>query len=433
MKVTAQRYFVGVDVGTSGIRACAIDAAGTLAGEAQAGLPSPEGEGSHSQQDPGIWRDVFHRVMSDLLGRIPADRVQSLAVDGTSGTVLLVDEHGQPLTPALMYNDARATAEAGRIAELAPRESGAFGATSGLAKALFLIDQHRPRGRWRIVTQADWLAGQLTGHFDQSDENNTLKLGFDPVTRRWPNWLAELGVDTHRLPEVRPAGTLLAGIAPTIGRELGLPDTARMVAGTTDSVAATLATGIDTPGQAVTSLGSTLALKILSPRPVFAPEYGVYSHRVGEQWLAGGASNSGGAVLGQFFSRDQLTKLSERIDPATPSGLDYYPLPAPGERFPVSDPALEPRLTPRPEDDARFLQGLLEGIARIEKAGYQRLAELGAPYPDRVLSVGGGARNAVWRRIRQDLLGVPVTTASQTEAAFGAALLARRPFAGTTA
>lgn len=74
-------------------------------------------------------------------------------------------------------------------------------------------------------------------------------------------------------------------------------------------------------------------------------------------WLVGGASNTGGAVLRQLFTDSELQRLTARIDPSCPSGLDYYPLPSPGERFPVNNPTLQPRMTPRPDDDALFLQG----------------------------------------------------------------------------
>jgi sugar (pentulose or hexulose) kinase len=77
----------------------------------------------------------------------------------------------------------------------------------------------------------------------------------------------------------------------------------------------------------------------------------------GDSWLVGGASNTGGAVLRQHFSNEQLQQLSQRINLSQPSRLDYYPLVGPGERFPVNDPGMQPRLEPRPEDDALFLQG----------------------------------------------------------------------------
>jgi sugar (pentulose or hexulose) kinase len=137
-------------------------------------------------------------------------------------------------------------------------------------------------------------------------------------------------------------------------------------------------------------------------------------------------SNSGGAVLRRYFTPAEIERLSARMQPGRPTGLDYYPLPAPGERFPEYNPQLPPRLAPRPADDAVFFQGILEGIAAIERRGYRLLEELGAPYPLRVYSVGGGAGNAAWRVIRETLLGVPVEVAEHQDAACGAALLARR-------
>jgi hypothetical protein len=113
--------------------------------------------------------------------------------------------------------------------------------------------------------------------------------------------------------------------------------------------------------------------------------------------------------------------------------LHFYPLPGPGERFPRNEPNLAPRLTPRPDDDALFLQGLLEGLAAIEWAGYRLLARLGAPYPSRVWTAGGGAANLAWTAIRARLVGVPVVRARHSEAAYGAALLARQGATGIPA
>jgi D-ribulokinase len=277
-----------------------------------------------------------------------------------------------------------------------------------------------------VLHQAEWITGCLLDRFDRGDENNALKLGYDPVSGTWPRWWREaLGPLADLLPDVVAAGTPLGTISTRAARETGLHPRSLVVAGTTDGVAAFLATGVDRSGIGVTSLGSTLVLKQLCDQPLFDPEAGVYSHRVLGRWLAGGASNSGGAVLAAHFTTEEIRTLAARIDPAYASGLDYYPLIRPGERFPVSDPNLPPRLTPRPEDDARFLHGLLEGIARIEAAGYARLRELGAPAVEEVISVGGGAANPQWTAIRARVLGVPVRRAEHEQAAHGAALLAR--------
>lgn len=90
-------------------------------------------------------------------------------------------------------------------------------------------------------------------------------------------------------------------------------------------------------------MGSTLAVKLLSSCRVEDARFGVYSHRLDDLWLVGGASNTGGAVLRQIFTDQELEQLSSKIDPSTPSPLDFYPLPATGERFPVADPSMAPR------------------------------------------------------------------------------------------
>ena len=129
-------------------------------------------------------------------------------------------------------------------------------------------------------------------------------------------------------------------------------------------------------------------------------------------------------MLAAHFTPEEIAALSARIDPDRPSGLDYYPLLRPGERFPVNDPALAPRLTPRPADDALFLQGLFEGIAAIEASAYRLLESLGGPPLGLIRSVGGGAANPVFTRLRTARLGVPAAPVASEEAAAGAARLA---------
>jgi sugar (pentulose or hexulose) kinase len=281
-----------------------------------------------------------------------------------------------------------------------------------------------------VLHQADWILGKLSGRYGISDTNNCLKLGFDPLNGRWPDWLGHTGAFREWFPKVYQPGTPVAMISHEMAEKFGLNPNTQLVAGTTDSTAAIIATGATQPGEAVTSLGSTLVMKIITTMPVFDPKYGIYSQPLGPLWLVGGGSNSGGRVLRHFFDNQQLEQLSQQIDPQQPSGLDYYPLLTPGERFPVCDPRLEPKLTPRPESDVEFLHGLFEGMAKIEHQAYQRLAELGTPYPTSIRSAGGGAANPVWTAIRQRILGVPVIKADHQEAAYGSALLAMKAITG---
>jgi sugar (pentulose or hexulose) kinase len=415
----ATPFHLGIDFGTSGARACVI--------APDASIEAFEHIEFGAWQDyaiAGIWRETLW----ELLARLPLGarrRLATIAVDGTSATLLACDAALTPLAPPLAYHDTRARDEAARIARVAGADNPASAPSSGLAKALWL-EAHLGAGRADCyLNQADWLTGLLCDRVGVADYHNVLKMGFDVGAGRWPDWLDHL-IDMSRLPLPRagPPGEAIGTLARPRARDLGIPVDCLVRLGTTDSIAAFLATGATEPGEAVTSLGSTLVLKLLSTTRVEAAEYGVYSHWFGDLWLAGGASNAGGAALRQHFDPTSLTRLSAAIDPETSSGLDYYPLPRPGERFPYNDPEFQPRLTPRPNDDRQFLHGLLEGLARIEALGYQRLRALGATPARRVITCGGGAANPTWTRLRERLLGVPVRAAECQEAAYGAARLA---------
>ncbi len=416
--MTNTNYFLGIDFGTSGARAQVIDAKGQSVCEDHRDFGT-----LNELETVDIWRDALWDLISALP---PAIRSQltAIAMDGTSGTVLACDADLHPRHPPLLYNDARAVDEACTIQRIAPVGHPAAAVTSGLAKMLWLKQRMGLTGARLYLNQADWLSGLLTEQGGFTDYHNALKMGLDLNTLAWPMWMGQL-VDVKYLPLPVMPGSSLATLSSARARYLGLNPACVVRAGTTDSIAAFLASGANQSGQAVTSLGSTLVLKLLSDTRVESAEHGVYSHWFGPRWLAGGASNTGGAVLRQFFDDSQLAALSAAIDPTVPSPLDYIPLPRTGERFPVNDPHLSPRLTPRPADDTAFLHGLLESLARIESQGYGLLADLGATPLVKVESAGGGAQNDAWTTIRQRLLGVPVSRASHTEAAYGAALLAR--------
>ncbi len=413
--------FLGLDFGTTGARSCVLDAAGNIAHEQRIAYCDAAG------QTPQDWREALHALLRGLPTHIAAN-LQRIAVDATSATVLLCDGELQPVSTALLYNDARAHTQAGQLKQLAPAEHTVCSATSGLAKFLWLTQHTDLSNAAHFMHQADWLSALLTGTGGTSDYHNALKSGYDVERLCWPAWVDSLP-HSHLLPHVLAPGNLIAEISPAVAAHFKLNPACTIHAGTTDSIAAFIAAGVNQPGAAVTSLGTTLVLKLLSTTRVEAAQYGVYSHRYGDLWLAGGASNAGGGVLRQYFSDEQLVELSRHIDAATDSPLDYYPLPCPGERFPVSDPEFAPRLSPRPLDDAEFLHGMLQGLSRIEAAGYAKLAELGATPLSSVTTCGGGASNLVWQQMRARLLGVPIAQAQHAEAALGAALLAKQ--AGT--
>lgn len=417
--------FLGIDFGTSGCRAVVIDDRSAVHAESTCPLPPPRRSDGRIEQDPQCWSDALLELLKTLGESCDLAAIDRLALDATSGTVLLTDADNLALTAALMYHDSSSRQALEQLRRHCPaQEHIVLSASSGLAKVLQLQATLVQRTEFRVCTQADYLLRQLGAPTDQSDYHNALKLGFDVERMNWPAWIRDLLPDTA-LPSIVEPGQPIAPISGELARQLGLNPRLQLCAGSTDANAAFIATGANQPGDAVSSLGSTLVLKLLSQQPVAQLAAGVYSHRLGNHWLAGGASNAGGSVLRKFFSETELARLSEHIDPHIASGLDYYPLPAPGERFPILDPDMPPRLEPRPDSDTDFLHGLLEGLVRIESQGYRLLQGLGAPPLRSLQSLGGGAVNETWRRMRELRIGVPVVRAKHSQAAYGSARLAR--------
>jgi len=407
---------LGIDIGTSGARAAVVDAQGDQIAFASAPFQSPD-----ELRSPAAWWSRVREAVDAVARKIDLGTVRGVAVDGTSGTVLAVDAANAPTGAVLMYNEPcpdRAIVD--RIANVAPAGSIAVGENSGLARAIHLS---RASGVDGVMHQADWILMNLGCPGRASDENNALKTGFDLVTGSWPGWLEVAGMDVSKLPTVYRTGERISSIGGYL-LAAGLPKTAWFHAGTTDGCASFLATGASQVGDAVTALGSTIVLKLASDIPINAPEYGVYSHRVGDFWLVGGASNSGGNVVRALIGDERLEELTLKIDPDRRLELDFYPLLRPGERFPINDPHYLPRLEPRPTDDGVFFQAILEGMTEIERLGYQRLRELGSPVLASLRTVGGGARNPVWSKMRAKAIGLPSLPAKSLEAAAGTASLA---------
>lgn len=410
-------YYLGIDFGTSGARGIVID-------ENKSIIIQIKYDFTNLAQNrlASIWKTALYCLI-EKIPLLVRQQIKAIAINGTSSTVLLCNAEGMPITAPILYNDDRGKTKLAEIQSVAPAESVVISATSSLAKLWWWYEQPYFSEAVYFLHQADWLAGILHGKLGISDYHNTLKLGYDVEQLSYPTWLNNLPF-SYLYPQVFPPGTAIGNLTPEISDRFNLSSDCIVCTGTTDSIAAFLASGASQPGEAVTSLGSTLVLKLLSQTKISAAQYGIYSHRLGKFWLTGGASNTGGAVLKHFFNSQQLAYLSQQIDPTIVSPLDYYPLLKPGDRFPVNNPNLLPKLEPRPQENLEFLHGLLESMSRIEMQGYQKLQELGADKLLKVYTAGGGAKNFTWQKIRQRYLDVPVVSAQYTEAAYGTAVLA---------
>ena len=414
--------FLGIDFGTTGVRTSIINQNREEFINHSVSIAPPILKRQQVSQDPKLWWEALIQNLTFIKNKIDFKKIKRLSIDGTSGTVLVTDQNGDPLTYALMYNDASAVEEAKFVETLSLGHPILSSPSNALVRTLSLLKDQKFRN-YKILHQADWVASKIIGEFKFSDENNSLKLGYDCSLRVWPDWFNKLPIDFDSLPKVVTPGQTIGMLNNQDFLDLGFSKNLEVVAGTTDSIAAFLATGANKSGEAVTSIGTTLVVKTISDKAIFDKKFGIYSHRLGNRWLAGGASNVGGKILREKFN-DRISELSKKINPNKLLNLNYYPLTSKGERFPINDPDKMPKLEPKPNNEIDFFQAILEGITSVEKLSYNKINEIGGEYPKKIYTVGGGGKNRLWNEIRKKILKVELEVALSVDASFGSALLA---------
>ncbi len=431
-------FILGIDLGTSGIRGVIVErpmhllAKETIRASESIALSDIQQIEScassfdhHTTQSPETWIALLDALLHKLAQSFNLRQLSQIIVDATSSTVLLCSPNGHPLTPALMYNNQQATQEAQQIQHSLGFDpsTAAQGASSTLAKVLFLLKHQSSTAPPPIIChQVDFINHYLCGCLNVTDENSALKLGYDSLTQAWPNWIVQLLAPTA-LPTVVAPGTALGFISKQRIKQYGFSPQLTVHAGTTDSIAGFLASGASQVGDAVISLGSTLAIKMISPSPVFDQNYGIYSHKLKTNWLVGGASNAGGAVLLNAYHLTEIEYLIRTIDPKKLTDDDltitnaYYPLNSIGERFPIFDSNLQPKLPNKPtaplvinatsptdlatlKAHQNYFLNIIKGLVYIEDLAYKRLTQVSGQPIKRLYSVGGGEKNLLWQRCR---------------------------------
>jgi D-ribulokinase len=403
---------IGVDVGTSGVRALAVTPSGEVLAEATRPLESarPAAGGTH-EQNPQDWWNQVREVVQEVAAR--GGEVAGVVVTSTSGSLVVTDAGGQPLRAAMLYDDCRG-------------EPGATGlnASYSLAKAMWVAQ--RESELWskvrHVLHPADWLASKLTGEFGISDFSNCLKLGYDPATMSWSEATLASGIAREVLPLVSRPGERVGVVnADDAGLSCGVP----VFAGATDGMASLIASGANAAGALNTTLGTTLVWKALSVnRP---PERnGIYSHlHPSGLWAPGAASNSGPGSIKNEDPPLGAERLEQLARPHFPASVVCYLLAGRGERFPFQNRDAVTFLEGQPRERGEWCAAQLQSLGFVERWGYEALAAAGVALGDTVYTSGGGAaRSAILSQVRADILSRAVARAAQPGAAFGAAILA---------
>jgi len=433
-------YVLGLDVGTQGARVVICDTEGSIIAQAAQDFPLqklsdlPHG---HAEQDPLQWWSAASQCISLSIHRmkesgISPDEIKAVAVDSTSGTIVPLDNRGNPLRPAIMYNDTRAVAESEECNSAAVsvfnRLGYRFSSAFSLPKILW-IKRHESELFERTACfahAADYLVGKLTGNFRISDTSNALKTGFDLVEMRWPEFISkDLQIPEEKFPVVVSSGDRIGEISVDCSLETGLAPGTPVIAGVTDGTAGFLASGAVNVGDWNSTIGTTLVLRGVSSKLIKDPQGRVYCHSHPQgYWLPGGASNVGAECISKLFHGRNLDELDAYVPQYSPTSLLVYPLVRTGERMPFVNARAEGFIMGEPRDSRDLYAAHLEGVGFVERWSLELLASLGAEVGDTVYTSGGGARSLEWMQIRASILNRRVVRPIAPECALGTAAVA---------
>ena len=393
---------LGIDLGTSGVRIAIIDIKKNILFTSS----KTYSQGLKTSED---WVTNLRALIKEIPKDIK-EKLVSCSVAGTSGTLLACKKNGEPIGDALPYflscEEYKKT-----IKKLFTKESVGSSTSGSVARALRLLELYGIEILLRH--QADWISGWLINNWEYGEEGNNIRLGWEISKKSWPQNFKNLKW-LKCLPKIIPSGQIMGNICMKKANELNLPKNLKIIAGTTDSNAGVLAT-FPNKNDGITILGSTIVIKKFVNKPCEGE--GISNHKLLGHWISGGASNTGSAILLDFFNLEYIEELSKQINPNRSTGLNLLPFSSQGERFPIDDPHLRPKLEPRPVSDSLYLHALFEGLAKIEAQGWKKLNELGADLPQQIITTGGGAKNITWKKIREREIGIPIKICNRPPAA----------------
>jgi len=425
---------IGLDVGTSGAKAIAVSADGSVAARASTrfenlpGAPQP----GWAEQDAHEWWKAARLCLAELTLQLGEHEIVAICTDSTSGTIVPVNKAGTPLMNAMMYNDARGKGLEAQVNDAAgdftERLGYRFPPAFALVKLLWL-QQNRPdivEQTHRFVHAADYLAGMLTGSFDATDTSNALKTGVDLLTGEFPPFIEDkLGIPLDKFPKVYRPGEKIGEVSADAGEETGVPAGTPVIAGATDGTASFLASGAKSVGDWNLNIGTTISIRGIAQDLVRDPQGRIYCHRHPEGfWLPGGASNVGGEALQQTFGGETIADYDPRAGGKIPTSLLVYPLIRQSERMPFVSQSAEGFVDGDPADELERFAGYVEGIGMVTVWSLQAAAELGASIEGELFLAGGAVQGKTLGRVIASLMEKPLTIASEPEAAMGVAALA---------
>ncbi|MEX1139018.1 MAG: xylulokinase [Bacteroidota bacterium] len=445
---------IGLDIGTSGAKALAVNSRGKVLATAFAEYPMATPHPLWAEQDPNHWWKAAKQVLRGVLRKaeIRAPEVQGIGLTGQMHGLVLLDEAGAVLRPCIMWNDQRTAEECAEMTAKVGRErlldlTGNLVLPGFTAPKILWVRKHEPRVYEKtrhVLLPKDFIRYKLTGEFasEMSDASGTVLLDV-----RQRSWSAEilniLQVPSEWMPALVESTEQTGRVTRMAAKDTGLNEGTPVVGGGGDQAAGAVGSGIVREGVVSVTIGTSGVVFAHSAGYRREPQGRLHAfcHAVPKAWHLMGVTLSAGGSLrwfrDAFCMEEKQVARKKGIDPyevmvksasrcaAGSDGLLFLPY-LTGERTPYPDPLARGAfigLTVR-HTKAHMIRSILEGVAFSLKDCMELMKNAGVPVADVRVS-GGGARSEVWRQILADVLGRNLTTVTSTEGApYGAALLA---------
>ena len=437
--------YLGIDTSTTATKALLMDETGRVLGVASNEYPYDSPQILWSEQEPDLWWQATIKSIQQVIAQsgVLGGDIKGIGLTGQMHGLVLLDEKGEVLRPAILWNDQRTGEQCDTIRSRLGRKSliqitGNDALTGFTAPKVLWVQEHEPEiwNRTRhILLPKDYVRYKLTGKFacDCADGAGTIL--FNLAKRNWsPEVLKALSIPVEYLPKIyegtEVTGWVSSEVASSIGLTAGIP----VFAGGGDQAASAVGTGAVRAGVVSLSLGTSGVVFASTNDPVIEPDGRLHAfcHSVPGKWHLMGVMLSAGGSLRWYrdtFARgSDYDKLLEHVGkiPAGCDGLFFLPY-LTGERTPYPDPLARGAfvgLTVKHGFD-HLTRAVIEGVSYGLRDGFELLKNAGLEKISQVRVTGGGARSPLWLQILADLLQCEIATVNTAEgAAFGASLLA---------
>lgn len=440
--------FLGLDVGTSGVKAILVAASGSVEASAVTPLQMQTPHPGWAEQDPEAWWQASIASIRTVLAARPQARVASIGISGQMHSSVFLDAAGGVIRPALLWCDGRTTAECREITERVGgeerlRDLASNPALEGftLPKVLWLRN-HEPEAFARLATvmlPKDFIRYRLTGALATEPSDASATLMYDTARLRWSTEILDaVGLSHALVPQVGGSSEILGKVhveaAGLTGLQVGTP----VVGGGADNACGAAGVGAVTPGEGVASWGTsgTVLAPTAAPRVDPGLRAHTFCHVAPNVWYLMGVVLSAGGAFAWYrdqFARDLTStgEANERLNaeaaaiPPGAEGVTFLPY-LQGERTPHRDASMRGALIglSLAHSRAHVTRAVIEGVCFALRDSVSILTDLGVA-PKQMLLTGGGAKSAFVRRLQAEIFGVPVCTVNREEGpAYGAALLA---------